>query len=174
MQKGFTLWLTGLSGSGKTTIARILAEKMKSLDLNVELLDGDAIRNKLSPGLGYSKADRLLNIKRVAFLAKLLTRNNVIVIASLISPYHDIRSYCREEIGNYIEVFVKCPLEVLIKRDPKGLYAKALAGDIDNFTGISDPYEEPLNPDIIVETDREAPEQSAAKILHWLKQKNYI
>lgn len=174
MQKGFTLWLTGLSGAGKTTIAHILEKKMKQMRFKVELLDGDAIRSNLSPDLGFSKQDRMVNIKRVAFIAKLLTRNNVIVIASLISPYNDIRSYCRAEIDDYIEVFVKCPLDVLIKRDTKGLYEKALAGEIANFTGISDPYEEPLNPEITVATDRETPEQSAEKILQWLKQKNYI
>lgn len=174
MQKGFTLWLTGLSGAGKTTLATRLEKELKQRGLKVEVLDGDIVRGNLNQDLGFSKKDRLTNIKRVAFVAKLLARNDIIVIASFISPYSEMRSYCRNEIGNFMEVYVKCPLEVLIERDTKGLYKKALSGQIPDFTGISAPYEEPLNPEIILETDKETVEESTCKVMVWLEKMGYI
>jgi len=173
-QKGFTLWFTGLSGAGKTTIAQKVEEVLRDRGLKVESLDGDVVRLNLSKGLGYSKEDRDTNIKRIGFVCKLLTRNGVIAIASAISPYREVRDFNRREIGNFVEVYVKCPLEVCIKRDVKGLYQKALAGEIKNYTGVSDPYEEPLDPEIIVETDRESVEESAAKVLNTLTELGYL
>ncbi|MGC8834226.1 MAG: adenylyl-sulfate kinase, partial [Armatimonadota bacterium] len=141
--KGFTVWFTGLSGAGKTTISQLVAEEIRRRGRNVEILDGDVVRTHLSKGLGFSKEDRDTNIRRIAFVCKLLTRNGVAVIAAAISPYRDVREEARREIGNFVEVYVRCPLEVCIQRDVKGLYQKALRGEIPNFTGISDPYEEP-------------------------------
>ncbi len=171
---GFTLWFTGLSGSGKTTIAEIVQEEMIRRGLKVELLDGDVVRQHLSKGLGFSKEDRDTNIRRVGFVCKLLTRNGIVAIGSAISPYEAIRAENRAMIGNYVEVFVKCPLDVLVERDAKGLYKKALAGEIKNFTGVSDPYEEPENPEILVETDKETAEECAHKILVKLEEMGYI
>ena len=173
-EKGFTIWFTGLSGAGKTTIAQKVEEVLRDRGLKVESLDGDVVRLNLSKGLGYSKEDRDTNIKRIGFVCKLLTRNGVIAIASAISPYREVRDFNRREIGNFVEVYVKCPLEVCIKRDVKGLYQKALAGEIKNYTGVSDPYEEPLDPEIIVETDRESVEESAAKVLNTLTELGYL
>lgn len=172
-QAGFTLWFTGLSGAGKSTIANILGKKFKEKGLKVEILDGDMVRTHLSKGLGFSKEDRDANIKRIGYVASLLSRNGVIVITAAISPYKEIREEVRNMHENFVEVYVKCPLEVLEKRDIKGLYKKARAGEILQFTGISDPYEEPTTPEIIVETDKETPEQSVNKILRWLKENNY-
>lgn len=174
MQKGFTLWLTGLSGSGKTTLANHLSTQLQQNGLKVEVLDGDVIRNNINQNLGFSKKDRFTNLKLVTFVAKLLTRNDIIVIASFISPYTEMRSHSRNEIDNFIEVYVKCPLEVLIKRDTKGLYKKALVGEIANFTGISDPYEEPSNPEIIIETNKETVKESTEQIITWLIKREYI
>jgi adenylyl-sulfate kinase len=173
-QPGFTLWFTGLSGSGKTTLAKLMEVELRARGLKVERLDGDIVRRSLSRDLGFSKEDRDKNIERVTFVAKLLTRNGVTVLISFISPYRDVRACSREEIGNFIEVYCKAPLEVLIERDVKGLYTKALRGEIENFTGISDTYEEPLRPEIICETDKESPEESAAKILAKLEELGYI
>jgi len=173
-QKGFTLWFTGLSGAGKTTIAQRVEQTLRERGFKVELLDGDVVRTNLSKGLGFSKEDRDTNIKRIGFVCKLLTRNGVIAIASAISPYREVRDYNRQQIGDFVEVFVKCPLETCIQRDVKGLYQKALAGEIKNYTGVSDPYEEPLNPEIIVETDRESVEESTAKILAKLTELGYL
>lgn len=173
-QKGFTLWFTGLSGAGKTTIAQRVEQTLRERGFKVELLDGDVVRTNLSKGLGFSKEDRDTNIKRIGFVCKLLTRNGVIAIASAISPYREVRDYNRQQIGDFVEVFVKCPLEICIQRDVKGLYQKALAGEIKNYTGVSDPYEEPLNPEIIVETDRESVEESTAKILAKLTELGYL
>jgi adenylyl-sulfate kinase len=173
-QPGFTLWFTGLSGSGKTTLAKLMEVELRARGLKVERLDGDIVRRSLSRDLGFSKEDRDKNIERVTFVAKLLTRNGVTVLISFISPYRDVRARSREEIGNFIEVYCKAPLEVLIERDVKGLYTKALRGEIENFTGISDTYEEPLRPEIICETDKESPEESAAKILAKLEELGYI
>ena len=172
--KGFTLWFTGLSGSGKTTIARAVEEILLERGLNVEVLDGDVVRTNLSKGLGFSKEDRDINIKRIGFVCHLLSRNGVAAIASAISPYREIRDYNREMIGRFIEVYVKCPLDVLTKRDVKGLYAKALAGEIKGFTGVDDPYEEPLKPEILVETDKETEEESVAKIIRTLELMGHV
>ncbi len=173
-QQGFTLWFTGLSGSGKTTLARGVERILRDRGLRVEVLDGDIIRTNLSKGLGFSKEDRDTNIKRIGFVCKLLSRNGVVAIASAISPYREIRDYVRRQIGRFVEVCCRCPLDVLVERDVKGLYEKALAGEIDKFTGVSDPYEEPLNPEVVVDTDRETIEQSVAKIIAKLEQLGYI
>jgi adenylylsulfate kinase len=173
-RQGFTLWFTGLSGSGKTTLARGVEQKLRDRGLKVEVLDGDVIRTNLSKGLGFSKEDRDTNIKRIGFVCKLLTRNGVAAIASAISPYREVRDYVRQDIGRFVEVYCRCPVDVLIERDVKGLYQKALDGEIENFTGISDPYEEPLNPEVIVDTDREDPEESVAKIIAKLEELEYV
>jgi adenylyl-sulfate kinase len=172
-QKGFTLWFTGLSGSGKTAIAKRVAEQLRGRDLKVERLDGDIVRQSLTRDLGFSKEDRDKNIERVTFVAKLLTRNGVAVLCSFISPYRERRAKSRREIGDFIEVFVECPVAVCAERDVKGLYAKAFAGEIENFTGVSDPYEEPENPEIICHTAQETPEESAAKVIAYLEEHGY-
>jgi adenylyl-sulfate kinase len=171
VDKGFTLWFTGLSGAGKSTLAEIVERELRARSRNVEVLDGDVVRTNLSKGLGFSKEDRDTNIRRIGFVAHLLSRNGVAVITAAISPYRAVRDECRAMIGsNFVEVFVKCPLEVCIERDVKGLYKKAIAGEIPHFTGVSDPYEEPANPEVVVETSGEAPEQSAARILAKLEE----
>lgn len=164
-QVGFVLWMTGMSGSGKTTIAMILEEELRRRGLKVERLDGDIVRQGLTRDLGFSKEDREKNIERVTFVAKLLSRNGVACICSFISPYQAVRDRVRAETTNFVEVFVDAPLETLIERDVKGLYQKAIAGEIPNFTGISDPFEAPADPDIHVRTDLESPGESANKIL---------
>ena len=171
---GFTVWFTGLSGSGKTTIAEMLQENLIRRGLKVELLDGDVVRQNLSKGLGFSKEDRDTNIRRIGFVCNLLTRNGIVAIGAAISPYKAIRNENRTLIGNFVEVYVSCPLEVLTERDVKGLYKKAIAGEIKNFTGVSDPYEPPDNPEIVVESDKETPEQSLQKILTKLEEMGYI
>lgn len=172
--EGLTLWFTGLPSSGKSTIADALAERLKKEGLNVERLDADIIRENLWKELGYSKEDRDENIRRVTFLAKLLTRNGIITITTFISPYQELRAHARKTIGAFVEVYVKCPLEVCIQRDARGLYQKALAGEISNFTGVSDPYEEPLDPEILIESDKESVEECVAKIMDKLKAWRYI
>ena len=172
--EGFTLWFTGLSGSGKTTLARMVERELRARGMKVEVLDGDVIRQNLSQGLGFSKEDRDTNIRRIGFVCQLLTRNGVVAIASAISPYREVRDENRRRIGRFVEVYVEAPLEVLMERDVKGLYKKALAGEIPNFTGISDPYEPPLNPEIVVHTAEETPEESLAKILAKLEEMGYI
>ncbi|OLC34194.1 MAG: adenylyl-sulfate kinase [Thaumarchaeota archaeon 13_1_40CM_4_38_7] len=172
MGSQFVIWLTGLSASGKTTISLQLATKLREHDFKVELLDGDAIRNELSADLGFSRQDRREQIRRVVYLCKLLSKNGITCIVSVISPYRDLRNLAREEIRKvspFIEVFVKCSLESCIKRDPKGLYKKALSGEISNFTGLQDPYEEPLSPDVIVNTDSETVEECVDKIISAIK-----
>jgi adenylyl-sulfate kinase len=173
-RQGFTIWFTGLSGSGKTTLAKRVEQEIRNRGLKVELLDGDVIRTNLSKGLGFSKEDRDINIRRIGFVCHLLSRNGVVAIASAISPYRAIRDENRKKIGSFVEVFVKCPLETCIERDVKGLYKKALNGEIKNYTGVSDPYEEPLNPEIVVETDKETEEESLAIILHKLEKFGYL
>lgn len=173
-QQGFTLWFTGLSGSGKTTLARAVEERLRDRGFKVEVLDGDVVRTHLSKGLGFSKEDRDTNIKRIGFVCKLLTRNGVVAIGSAISPYREVRDFVRQDIGRFVEVYCRCPLDALIERDVKGLYRQALDGEIANFTGVSDPYEEPLNPEVIVDTDREAPEESVGKIIGKLEELGYI
>jgi adenylylsulfate kinase len=173
-RQGFTLWFTGLSGSGKTTLARGVEQKLRDRGLKVEVLDGDVVRTNLSKGLGFSKEDRDTNIRRIGFVCKLLTRNGVAAIASAISPYREVRDYVRKDIGRFVEVYCRCPVDVVIERDVKGLYQKALDGEIENFTGISDPYEEPLHPEVIVDTDQEDPEESVAKIIAKLEELGYV
>jgi adenylyl-sulfate kinase len=172
--RGFTLWLTGLSGAGKTTLARLVEAELKSRGYKVEVLDGDLMRTNLSKGLGFSKEDRDENIRRIGFVCHLLTRNDVIAIAAAISPYRDVRQQVRRQIGSFVEVYVKCPIQVLIERDTKGLYKKALAGEIIHFTGVDDPYEEPLDPELVIETHLEPPESSAARIITKLEEMRLI
>jgi adenylyl-sulfate kinase len=173
-QKGFTLWFTGLSGSGKTAIAKRVAEQLRDRGLKVERLDGDIVRQSLTRDLGFSKEDRDKNIERVTFVAKLLTRNGVAVLCSFISPYRERRAKSRQEIGEFIEVYVECPVAVCAERDVKGLYAQAFAGKIENFTGVSDPYEEPENPEIICHTAQETPEESTANVIAYLEEQGYV
>src|ERR1700736_4979427 len=165
MSEGFTLWFTGLSGAGKSTLAGMAAEELRRGGDRVEVLDGDEVRTNLSKGLGFSKQDRDTNIRRIGYVCKLLARNGVIAISAAISPYRDIRDEVRKMHDRFFEVYVECPIETLVERDVKGLYKKALAGEIKNFTGVSDPYEAPLKAELIVETDVEAAEESAARII---------
>jgi len=175
MERGFTIWFTGLSCSGKSTLSKKVEAELRRRGLHkIEVLDGDVVRTNLSKGLGFSKEDRDTNIKRIGFVCKLLTRNGVIAVAAAISPYREIRDFNRKEIGNFVEVYCKCPLKVCIERDVKGLYKKALAGEIKDYTGVDDPYEEPLNPEVILETDRESHEESVAKIIRKLETLGYI
>jgi len=174
MHQGFTLWFTGLSGAGKSTLSEFLAAEFRRRGYKFEVLDGDVVRTNLSKGLGFSKEDRDTNIRRIGFVANLLERNGVIAMTAAISPYRDIRDEVRASHTHFVEVYVKCPLETLVERDVKGLYKKAIAGEIPNFTGVSDPYEEPLNPEVVVETDKESVEQSAAKILDYLETRGLI
>jgi len=172
--KGFTLWFTGLSGAGKTTLAREIELALLERGCKVEVLDGDIIRENLSKGLGFSKEDRDTNILRIGWVCEVLTRNDVVAIAAAISPYKDIRQKVREKVGRFAMVHCDCPIEVLKERDPKGLYKKALSGEIKNFTGISDPYEPPEKPEIVCHTDKEAIEESAEKIVKTLEILGYI
>jgi adenylylsulfate kinase len=173
--QGFTLWFTGLSGSGKTTITTHLVKELRRRGVPLEVLDGDIVRENLSKGLGFSKEDRDTNIRRIAFVANLLSRNGVPVITAAISPYREIRNEARELMdGRFVEVYAKAPLEVCEERDVKGLYAKARSGEIKEFTGISDPYEPPENPEILVETDKQSPEDSAKQILDYLEERELI
>jgi len=164
MHKGFTLWFTGMSGAGKSTISRALELRLRERGARVEVLDGDVVRTHLSKGLGFSKDDRDENIRRIGFVCELLSRNGVIAIAAAISPYRTVREEVRARIPNFVEVFVECPIEVLAERDVKGLYKRALAGEIPNFTGVSDPYEAPVNPEVTVNSSTESPEESAERI----------
>lgn len=173
-QQGFTLWFTGLPCSGKTTISEIVEHELRNRGLSVEVLDGDEVRRNLSKDLGFSKEDRDIHIKRVGFVSKLLSRNGVATLSAFVSPYREVRSYLRSEIEHFVEIYVRCPLEVCIQRDVKGMYKKAMAGEIQNFTGISDPYEEPLNPEVVVETDKETPTESAQKVIRKLEELGYI
>lgn len=173
-QKGFVLWFTGLSGSGKTTLAKPVEQELRRRGLKVERLDGDIVRQSLTRDLGFTKEDRDKNIERVTFVAKLLSRNGVAVLASFISPYRAVRQKVRDETTNFIEVYVEVPLEEAIQRDVKGLYLKALNGEIENFTGVSDPYEEPLDPEIKVPTHEESVEASVQRILTYLEEHGYV
>src|SRR5688572_26223522 len=167
-QQGFTLWMTGLSGAGKTTIAVALTKLLNERGILIERLDGDVVRESLTKDLGFSKEDRDKNIERVTFVAKLLSRNGVGVVLSFISPYREARDKARAETTNFIEVFVNAPLQTCIDRDVKGMYAKAIAGEIKQFTGISDPYEEPLNAEIVVNTAEQTLDESVKQILAYL------
>lgn len=172
--EGFAVWITGLPCSGKSTLAELLRKELERYNWPVEVLDGDEVRTRLSRGLGYSKEDRDENIRRIAFVARLLSRNGVVAITAAISPYRAIRKEARKEIGRFVEVYVKCPLEICIARDVKGLYRRALAGEIPNFTGVSDPYEPPLNPEVIVESDRETPREGVSKVIEALRTLGYL
>ena len=174
MHKGFTLWFTGMSGAGKSTISERVFERLRTAGAKVELLDGDVVRTHLSKGLGFSKEDRDTNIRRIGFVCELLTRNGVIAIVAAISPYRDVREEVRARIGAFVEVYVTCPVEVLAERDVKGLYKKALAGEIPSFTGISDPYEPPVGPEITVDSSEETVDQSVEKVWSKLQQMGMI
>ncbi len=175
---GFTLWLTGLSGAGKSTLAEHLAPRLRERGVPVEVLDGDEVRTNLSKGLGFSREDRDTNIRRIGYVAKLLSRNGVGVITAAISPYREVRDEVRGTIAadgaGFVEVFVRCPLDELVRRDVKGLYEKALRGEIANFTGVSDPYEEPLHAEVVVDSSAETVEESAARILEELEALGYL
>jgi adenylylsulfate kinase len=173
-QRGFTLWFTGLSGAGKTTVGEIVEKELKERGLRVEVLDGDIVRTNLSKGLGFSREDRNINVLRIGFVANLLTRNGVAVIVSAISPYKEARDQVRRRIIDFVEVFVDVPLEVAAERDVKGLYKKAFAGEIKQFTGVSDPYEPPAAPDLVLKTDQETPEESARKVIEKLEYFGYL
>jgi adenylylsulfate kinase len=173
-QRGVTLWFTGLSGAGKTTVSEIVEKELKERGLRVEVLDGDIVRTNLSKGLGFSREDRNVNVLRIGFVANLLTRNGVAVIVSAISPYKEARDQVRRRIIDFVEVFVDVPLEVAAERDVKGLYKKAFAGEIEQFTGVSDPYEPPVAPDLILKTDEETPEESARKVIEKLEYFGYL
>jgi adenylylsulfate kinase len=173
--KGFTLWFTGLSGAGKTTLADLVADKLAQAGVPREVLDGDVVRTNLSKGLGFSKEDRDTNIRRIGFVAKLLSRNGIPTITAAISPYREVRDEVRKNIGpGFIEVFVKAKLDTLVKRDVKGLYEKAIKGEIKAFTGVSDPYEEPLKAEIVIDTDVEGELQSADRIFGYLVEKGFV
>src|SRR5678810_1235634 len=178
MSQAYTLWFTGLSGAGKSTLSELVAAELKKRGKYVEILDGDEVRTNLSKGLGFSKEDRDTNIRRIGYVSRLLSRNGVGVIASAISPYREVRDEVRQSItsdgSEFIEVYVQCPIEVLVERDVKGLYKKALAGEIKEFTGVSDPYEEPLDPEVIVKTDSESIEESANRIIAALEARGLL
>jgi adenylyl-sulfate kinase len=172
-RKGFVLWFTGLSGSGKSTLSQPVASRLRDAGFRVEILDGDEVRTHLSKGLGFSKEDRDTNIRRIGFVAELLARNGVVAITAAISPYREVRDEVRAKVvrhhAGFVEVYVECPIDVLAERDVKGLYKKALAGEIQHFTGVSDPYEPPLNPEVTVRSDREKVDESVEKIIHALQ-----
>lgn len=173
-ERGAVIWFTGLSGSGKTTIAHIVEDKLLQAGVAVEILDGDVVRENLSKGLGFSKEDRDTNIRRIAFVAHLLQRNGVFVITAAISPYRALREEARAMIKDFVEVFADAPLDVCEERDVKGLYAKARAGEIKGFTGIDDPYEPPAGPEVVCKTAEETPEQSAQKVIDKLIEQKYL
>lgn len=172
--RGVTVWFTGLSGSGKSTITNALEAKLRAMGTKLEVLDGDIVRTNLTKGLGFSKEDRDENIRRIGFVSHLLTRNGVIVLVSAISPYRAIRDEVRERIGDFVEVFASAPVEVCEERDVKGLYKKARSGEIKNFTGISDPYEAPLNPEVNCETHNETLDESVDKVIAKLEELGYL
>jgi adenylylsulfate kinase len=175
MSDGYTLWFTGLSGAGKSTLAQALRNTLRARGRRVEVLDGDEVRTNLSKGLGFSKEDRDTNIRRIGYVARLLSRNGVATITAAISPYREVRDEVRKaHEARFIEVFVDCTLDELVRRDAKGLYAKALRGEILNFTGVSDPYEPPTAPDIHIHSDRESVDESLAKILQWLERNGLL
>ena len=174
MNGGFCIWLTGLSASGKTTIARLVENALLARGLRVQVLDGDVIRTNLCAGLGFSRSDREINLRRIAFVAGLLVRHGIVVVVSAITPYQSLREEVRNTIDEFVEVYLNCPLEICIQRDPKGLYRKALAGEIQNFTGIDDPFEQPRQPDIEIKTGEESPERCVHKIFTVLEGLNKI
>ena len=172
--RGFTLWFTGLSGAGKSTLAAAVSAELRGRGIPVEVLDGDEVRQNLSKGLGFSREDRDTNIRRIGYVAKLLARNGVAVITAAISPYRAIRDEVREEIGAFVEVYVKASLDECIRRDTKGLYARALAGEIPQFTGVSDPYEEPLAAELVIDTEREEIADSASRVVDRLLELGHL
>ena len=173
--QGFTVWFTGLSGAGKTTIADAIEPLLRERGITkLEKLDGDIVRTHLSKGLGFSKEDRDTNIRRIGWVAEVLTRNGVCVLASAISPYRDIRDEVRGHVGNFVEIYVKCSIPELTRRDVKGLYEKALKGEIENFTGVSDPYEEPLNAEVTVDSETEELQESVAKVMAKVEELGYV
>src|SRR6267143_4493191 len=174
MSKGFVVWFTGLSGAGKSTIANAMKEEIARRGRHVELLDGDDVRTHLSKGLGFSKEDRDTNIRRIGYVARLVARSGGVAITAAISPYRDVRDELRAQTPGFVEVYMRCPIETLSERDVKGLDRKALAGEIANFTGVSDPYEEPLHPEVVCETSRETAEQSLAKVLQALERLGHL
>ena len=174
LNKGFTIWFTGLPSSGKTTLACLLEKKIQDLGFKVEHLDGDEVRQKLTKDLGFSKEDRNENIRRITYVAKLVTRVGAVAITSAISPYQALREYARNEIGNFVEIHVHCPIEVCIKRDVKGLYKKALSGELPQFTGVSDPYEAPLAPEVMVDTSQQTQEECINLIVGKLQELGYV
>jgi adenylylsulfate kinase len=173
-ERGAVIWFTGLSGSGKTTIAHLVEEQLVDAGAPVEILDGDIVRENLSKGLGFSKEDRDINIRRIAFVAHLLQRNGVFVITAAISPYRSIRDEARAMIKDFVEVFADAPLDICEERDVKGLYAKARAGEIKGFTGVDDPYEAPESPEVVCRTDQETVEESARKVIDKLVELKYL
>lgn len=174
MEAGCTLWFTGMSGSGKSSLSSLVAARLRARGARVELIDGDIVRTQLCHGLGFSKDDRTENIRRIGFVCELLSRNGVIAIAAAISPYRACRDELRSRIANFIEIQMYCPLEVLMERDVKGLYKKALSGEIAHFTGISDPYEPPLAPEVTVDSSKDSLEDSVASILRILEERGII
>ena len=172
--RGFTLWLTGLSGAGKSTLATAVGHELRRRGVRVEVLDGDEVRQNLSKGLGFTREDRDTNIRRIGYVAKLLARNGVVVITAAISPYRAVRDEVRREIGAFVEVYVKASLDECVRRDTKGLYRRALAGEIPQFTGVSDPYEEPLRPELAIDTEREVVGESAARVVDRLVELGYV
>jgi adenylylsulfate kinase len=173
--KGFTLWFTGLSGAGKSTLANAVSEELARRGQQIEILDGDEVRTNLSKGLGFSREDRDTNVRRIGFVARLLSRNGVVAITAAISPYREVRDEVRRtHEAAFVEVYVECPLEELVRRDVKGLYAKALRNEIPHFTGVSDPYEPPVRPDIHVRSDAERIDASRDKIIAWLEHKGFV
>jgi adenylylsulfate kinase len=172
--QGFTIWFTGLSGSGKSTLAEVIEQRLHARGRNVEVLDGDIVRTHLSKGLGFSREDRDTNIKRIAFVCSLLTRNGVVCISAAIAPYREAREWARKEIGNFVEVYVKCPIDVCRQRDVKGLYKLVDEGKIKGFTGVDDPYEEPEHPELVIETDKETVQESISRIFAKLEELGYL
>jgi adenylyl-sulfate kinase len=174
MSKGFVVWFTGLSGAGKSTIANALQAELELLGRHVEFLDGDEVRTHLSKGLGFSKEDRDTNVRRIGYVARLVARSGGVALTAAISPYRDVRDEVRSQTPGFVEVFVRCPIATLVDRDTKGLYKKALAGEIGNFTGVSDPYEEPLNPDVLCDTSTETLQESLSKVIDALGRLGHI
>jgi adenylyl-sulfate kinase len=174
MSDGFVVWFTGLSGAGKSTLSAMLAPVIRGRGVPVEVLDGDEVRTHLSKGLGFSKEDRDVNVRRIGWVAKVLARHGVCAMTAAISPYRAIRDEQRAQIGRFVEVYCKCDVPTLTRRDPKGLYAKALAGELKAFTGVDDPYEAPESPEVVVDTAAESKEASLAKIVAKLDALGYL
>jgi adenylyl-sulfate kinase len=172
--QGFTIWFTGLSGAGKSTLSEVIEQRLRARGRKVEVLDGDIVRTHLSKGLGFSREDRDTNIKRIAFVCSLLSRNGVVCISAAIAPYREARAWARQEIGDFVEVYVKCPLDVCRQRDVKGLYKLVDEGKLKGFTGVDDPYEEPEHPELVIETDKETVEESISRILAKLEELGYL